>query len=67
MTNARFSSSSMTKSVFAKKSDEWLGDLHKILYESLVEADVPKKALQISYGSRERKVLDDLYLGLIRF
>ena len=51
--------------VFAKKGGEWLGDFHKVLYESLVKADVPEKAPQISYGSQERKVSDDLYLGLI--
>ena len=51
--------------VLAEKCGEWLGDFCKVLYESRLEADVPKKAPQISYGSHEREVMDDLYLGLI--
>ena len=53
--------------VFAKKGGEWLGDFCNVLYKCSLEADVPKKAPQISYGSQERRVLDDLYLGLIHF
>ena len=53
--------------VFAKKGGEWLGGFHKVLYESSVEADVLEKSPQILYDSRVRKVLDDLYLGLIHF
>ena len=30
--------------IFAKKGGEWLGDLGKVLYESLVEADMLEKA-----------------------
>ena len=37
--------------VFAKKGSEWLGDFSEVLYESLVEVDVPEKAPQILYGS----------------
>ena len=44
-----------------------VGDFHKVLYESSVEANMPENAPQILYGSRERKVLEDLYLGLIHF
>ena len=49
----------------AKKGGEWLGDLHKVLYEFLVQADVVEKAHLISYGSWKREVVDDLYLGLV--
>ena len=51
--------------VFAKKGGEWLGDFGKVLYESLVEADVPDKTPQISYSTWKREVLDYLYLGLV--
>ena len=37
--------------VFAKKGGEWLGDFRKVLYESPIEVDMPKKAPQISYGT----------------
>ena len=37
--------------VFAKKGGEWLGYFRKILYESLVEADMPEKAPEISNGT----------------
>ena len=51
--------------VLTNKDGEWLGDFFKFLYESLVEADVPEKAPQISHGTWKREVLDDLYLGLV--
>ena len=51
--------------VFAKKGGEWLGDFGKVLYESPVEADLPEKAPQVSYGTWKREVLDDLYHGLV--
>ena len=51
--------------VFTKKGGEWLGDFCKVLNESPVEADVPEKAPQISYGTRKWEVFDDLYLGLV--
>ena len=37
--------------IFEKKGGEWLGDFHKVLNESLIEADMPEKAPQISYGT----------------
>ena len=51
--------------VFAKKGGDWLEDFCKVLNESLVEANVPVKSPQISYGTWKREVLDDLYLCLV--
>ena len=51
--------------VFAKNGGEWLGDFCKVLNGSLVEANMPEKVPQISYGTWKNEVLDDLYLGLV--
>ena len=47
----RFPSLSMMKSVFAKKGGEWLGDFRKVLDESSIEADMPKKVPQVFNGT----------------
>ena len=64
--NAHFPSSSMMKSLsLQRRGGEWFEDFCKVLYKSPVEANVPKKAPQISYNTWKREVLDDLYIGLV--